>query len=144
MYFDSCKGHVKKPTSGQGDYKEITKAATPTLDIYGQDLTERAEKGMIQQIKGRDNEINLVRDTLCRVFKYNPLFVDSARVGKTAVLEGLAHCIASREITNALKGKRIVELNMGSLLAGIKYWVCLRNTRCSLLKKHPIQISFFL
>jgi ATP-dependent Clp protease ATP-binding subunit ClpC len=119
--FDSYKEVSKQSSSGKGAIKEGSKSATPTLDTYGRDLTERAEKGMIHEIIGRDNEINLVTDTLCRVFKRNPLLVGAAGVGKTAVVEGLALRIASGEITNALKGKRVIELNMGSLLAGTKY-----------------------
>jgi ATP-dependent Clp protease ATP-binding subunit ClpC len=119
--FDAYKEVTNHSSSGMEDTKEVTKSATPTLDMYGRDLTERAEKGMIHQIIGRDNEINLVTDTLCRVFKRNPLLVGSAGVGKTAIVEGLAHRIANGEITNALKGKRVIELNMGSLLAGTKY-----------------------
>lgn len=119
--FNAYKEISNRSLSGKEDTKEVTKSASPTLDMYGRDLTERAEKGMIQQIIGRENEINLVTDTLCRVFKRNPLLVGSAGVGKTAVVEGLAHRIASGEITNALKDKRIIELNMGSLLAGTKY-----------------------
>jgi len=119
--FDAYKEISNQSSSGKGDTKEVIKPATPTLDTYGRDLTEMASLGKIQQIIGRDNEIDLVTDTLCRVFKRNPLLVGAAGVGKTAVVEGLAHRIASGEITNALKGKRLIELSMASLLAGTKY-----------------------
>ena len=119
--FNAYKEISKQSSAEKEDTKEATKSATPTLDMYGRDLTKRAEEGLIHQIIGRNNEINLVIDTLCRVFKRNPLLVGSAGVGKTAVVEGLAHRIASGEITNALKGKRVIELNMGSILAGTKY-----------------------
>lgn len=119
--FGSKKKDVKQPLIKKTVTKKITKSTTPTLDIYGRDLTERAEKGMFHQIVGRDNEINLLTDTLCRVFKRNPLLVGSAGVGKTAVVEGLAQRIASGKITKALRGKRLIELSMASLLAGTKY-----------------------
>ena len=116
--FESGKPEIKHTSSSKVATKKPVKSKTPTLDTYGRDLTEMAKNGMIHQIIGRDKEINLLTDTLCRVFKRNPLLVGAAGVGKTAVVEGLAHRIASGEITNALKGKRLIELNMGSLLAG--------------------------
>ena len=101
--------------------KETTILPTPTLNLFGRDLTALAAEGKLHPIIGREEEINLVAETLCRVFKRNPLLVGSAGVGKTAVVEGLANCIASGNITGVLKGKRIFELNMGAVVAGTKY-----------------------
>ena len=96
--FNSYKELANQSLSGEEDMKEDTKSATPTLDTYGRDLTERASLGKIHQIIGRDNEINLVTDTLCRVFKRNPLLVGAAGVGKTAIVEGLAQKITGDDV----------------------------------------------
>lgn len=101
--------------------KKAQKSATPTLDVYGKDLTALVAQGKIQPVIGRDHEVDLVIDTLCRVFKRNPLLVGPAGSGKTAIVEGLAYRIATGNIATALVGKRLVEINMGSLLAGTKY-----------------------
>lgn len=89
----------------------------PTLESYGRDLTAMAAKGKLHPIKGRDQEINLIAETLCRVYKRNPLLVGPAGVGKTAIVEGLASRIASGNVSPALRGKRIFELSMGNLVA---------------------------
>lgn len=101
--------------------QDPTAIPTPTLTLYGRDLTALATEGKLHPIIGREEEINLVAETLCRVFKRNPLLVGSAGVGKTAVVEGLALGIASGNISTTLKGKRIFELNMGAVIAGTKY-----------------------
>lgn len=101
--------------------KDKRLVSNPLLTKYGRDLTALAEKGKLHPIIGRDEEINLVAETLCRVFKRNPLLVGSAGVGKTAVIEGLANCLASGNIAKALKGKRIFELNMAAVVAGTTY-----------------------
>jgi ATP-dependent Clp protease ATP-binding subunit ClpC len=94
---------------------------TPTLDKFGRDLTRLAAEGKLHPIVGRDEQIDLVVETLCRVFKRNALLIGPAGVGKTAVVEGLAINIASGNIAEALQGRRIIELNMGALVAGTRY-----------------------
>ncbi len=95
--------------------------SAPTLNSHGRDLTVLAARKKTHRIVGRDNEIDLVSETLCRVFKRNPLLVGPAGVGKTAIVEGLANRIADGNVADALKGKHIIELNMGSLVAGTPY-----------------------
>jgi ATP-dependent Clp protease ATP-binding subunit ClpC len=94
---------------------------TPTLDQLGWDMTASAREGKINPIVGRDKELNQLIETLCRTFKRNPLLVGPAGVGKTAVVEGLALSITSGNVPETLKDKRLVEINMGPLIAGTKY-----------------------
>ncbi|MBN2255564.1 MAG: ATP-dependent Clp protease ATP-binding subunit [Deltaproteobacteria bacterium] len=94
---------------------------SPFLARFGRDLTEIARQGGLHQIIGRDQEIGLVVETLCRVFKRNPLLIGPAGVGKTAIIEGLAQYLAAGDVVGALRGKRIFELNMAAVLAGTKY-----------------------
>jgi len=114
-----CGFNVGAPT--EENTSTTTTNSTPTLEKYGRDLTTMAAEKKLHPIIGRDEEIDLVAETLCRVFKRNPLLVGAAGVGKTAVVEGLALCIASGNITKALRGKRIIELTMGALVAGTKF-----------------------
>lgn len=121
-----CDFAVAPPAEGRPSIPSKLTAAkpskpTPTLDKFGRDLTHLAVEGKLHPIVGRDKQIDLVADTLCRVFKRNPLLVGPAGVGKTAVVEGLALRIASGNVTKALSGKRVIELNMGTLVAGTKY-----------------------
>jgi len=95
--------------------------SAPTLNSNGRDLNVLAAQKKIHDIIGRDKEIDLVSETLCRVFKRNPLLVGPAGVGKTAIVEGLAKRIADDKVADALKGKHIIEVNMGSLVAGTPY-----------------------
>jgi len=119
--FDLEKPKGKRASKLEKPGKDTTLAPTPTLNMFGRDLTSLAAKGQLHPIIGREEEINLVAETLCRVFKRNPLLVGSAGVGKTAVVEGLANSIASGNIAEVLQRKRIFELNMGAVVAGTKY-----------------------
>ena len=103
------------------DYARASVKASDFLKQFGRDLTELAEQGKLHPIVGRDREINLVIETLCRVFKRNPLLTGPAGVGKTAIIEGLTLTMLSGGVPNALKGKRIFELNTASMLGGTKY-----------------------
>ena len=98
-----------------------TQESTPMLEKYGSDLNVLAAEGKLHPIIGRDKEIELVAETLCRVFKRNPLLVGHAGVGKTAIVQGLALQLASGNVAKALRGKHIIELNMASLVAGTKF-----------------------
>jgi ATP-dependent Clp protease ATP-binding subunit ClpA len=96
-------------------------SSAPTLNSNGRDLTVLATQKKTHDIVGRDKEIDLLSETLCRIFKRNPLLVGPAGVGKTAIVEGLAKKIANDKVAGALKGKHIIEVNMGSLVAGTPY-----------------------
>ena len=94
---------------------------TPYLDHYGRDLTKEARKGNLGPFVGRRQELLQVIQTLARRSKNNPVLVGEAGVGKTALVEALAMRVAQGKDPQILDGRRIVELNMGSLLAGTKY-----------------------
>jgi len=91
------------------------------LDKYGQDLTARAAEGGIDPVIGRDDEIRRVIQVLSRRTKNNPVLIGEPGVGKTAIVEGLARRIADGDVPEGLKGKRLISLDIGSLLAGAKY-----------------------
>ena len=101
--------------------KRKVKAKTPTLDHLGTDLTERARNGELDPVIGREKEIKRVMQVLCRRTKCNPVLIGDPGVGKTAVVEGLARQIASGIVPEPLIEKRIIQLNMGTLVAGTKY-----------------------
>lgn len=97
------------------------KSTTPTLDKYSRDLTEFAREGKFDPIVGREKEIERVIQILSRRTKNNPCLVGEPGVGKTAVVEGLAQKIASEEIPDLLKGKRVVALDLSLMVSGTKY-----------------------
>lgn len=97
------------------------KSTTPTLDKYSRDLTEFAREGKFDPIVGREKEIERVIQILSRRTKNNPCLVGEPGVGKTAVVEGLAQKIASDSIPDLLKGKRVVSLDLSSMISGTKY-----------------------
>jgi ATP-dependent Clp protease ATP-binding subunit ClpB len=91
------------------------------LEKYGRDLTARAREGKLDPVIGRDEEIRRVIQILSRRTKNNPVLIGSPGVGKTAIVEGLAQRIVRGDVPEGLKGKRIVALDMGALIAGAKY-----------------------
>ena len=91
------------------------------LERYGQDLTARAREGKIDPVIGRDDEIRRVIQVLSRRTKNNPVLIGEPGVGKTAIVEGLARRIADGDVPEGLKTKRIIALDIGSMLAGAKY-----------------------
>ncbi len=91
------------------------------LDKYGQDLTDRARDGKIDPVIGRDDEIRRVIQVLSRRTKNNPVLIGEPGVGKTAIVEGLARRIADGDVPEGLKNKRLISLDIGSMLAGAKY-----------------------
>ncbi|MQG18123.1 MAG: ATP-dependent Clp protease ATP-binding subunit [SAR202 cluster bacterium] len=107
-----------KPSSGQSQ-RSGTK--TPTLDQLGIDLTVAARSGKLDPVVGRDSEIERVVQILSRRRKNNPVLVGEPGVGKTAIVEALAQRIGNGDIPETLTGKRLVTLDMGSLIAGTKY-----------------------
>ncbi|WP_291578372.1 ATP-dependent Clp protease ATP-binding subunit [Clostridium sp. UBA6640] len=97
------------------------RTSTPTLEKYGKDLTELAKEGKLDPIIGRDKETERVLEILCRRMKNNPCLIGDPGVGKTAIAEGLAQKIASGNIPELLKDKRVVTLDLSSMVAGSKY-----------------------
>ncbi|MDH4073915.1 MAG: ATP-dependent chaperone ClpB, partial [Gammaproteobacteria bacterium] len=91
------------------------------LEKYTIDLTERAEQGKLDPIVGRDDEIRRTIQILQRRTKNNPVLIGEPGVGKTAIIEGLAQRIVNNEIPEGLRGKRILSLDMGALIAGAKF-----------------------
>lgn len=97
------------------------KSKTPALDHFGRDLTELAQKGELDPIIGRDNEIQRVAQILSRRKKNNPVLIGEPGVGKTAIAEGLALRITNKKVPRVLHNKRVVTLDLGAIVAGTKY-----------------------
>jgi len=92
-----------------------------SLEKYGHDLTELARQGKLDPVIGRENEIKRVIQILSRRTKNNPVIIGDAGVGKTAIAEGLAQKIAAEDVPDSLKGKKVMALDMGALVAGSKF-----------------------
>jgi ATP-dependent Clp protease ATP-binding subunit ClpB len=92
-----------------------------TLEKYGRDITAAARQGKIDPVIGRDNEIRRVMQVLSRRTKNNPVLIGEPGVGKTAIVEGLARRIISGDVPDSLKRKRIIALDIGSMIAGAKF-----------------------
>ncbi|XOV93121.1 MAG: ATP-dependent Clp protease ATP-binding subunit [Bacteroidota bacterium] len=111
--------------SGSGTSRESTKGGeksrTPVLDNFGRDLTKLAEEDKLDPIVGREKEIERVAQILSRRKKNNPILIGEPGVGKTAIAEGLALRIVQKKVSRVLFGKRVVTLDLASLVAGTKY-----------------------
>ncbi len=106
-------------STGHAGAKSTTR--TPTLDQFGIDLTSAARSKKLDPVIGRDRELQRVIQILSRRTKNNPVLIGEPGVGKTAIVEALAQRIISGEVPETLQGKRLVTLDMGSLVAGTKY-----------------------
>ncbi len=104
-----------QPPQGQG------RRAPSMLEQYGRDLTELAAKGELDPVIGRDNEIQRLTQILIRRTKNNPVLIGEPGVGKSSVMEGLAQRIANGNVPEMLLGKRVISLDIGSMVAGSKY-----------------------
>ncbi|MDC1369884.1 ATP-dependent Clp protease ATP-binding subunit [Cyclobacteriaceae bacterium] len=111
------------PGSGRGESsaKGGEKTKTPVLDNFGRDLTKLAEEDKMDPIVGREKEIERVAQILSRRKKNNPILIGEPGVGKTAIAEGLALRIVQKKVSRVLFGKRVVTLDLASLVAGTKY-----------------------
>lgn len=107
--------------SGSSGTKGNKKSKTPVLDNFGRDLTKAAEDGKLDPVVGRVEEIQRVSQILSRRKKNNPLLIGEAGVGKSAIAEGLALRIVERKVSRILYDKRVITLDLASLVAGTKY-----------------------
>ncbi|MEH6607433.1 MAG: ATP-dependent chaperone ClpB [Pseudomonadales bacterium] len=112
---------VDRVRGGQGVDDPEAEGSRQALEKYTIDLTERAEQGKLDPVIGRDDEIRRTIQVLQRRTKNNPVLIGEPGVGKTAIIEGLAQRIINGEVPEGLKHKRILSLDMGSLLAGAKF-----------------------
>lgn len=126
--------------------KEAVKESAPEklIDKYGRDLTSLAADKRLDPVIGREQEIKRMIQVLCRRTKNNPCLVGEPGVGKTAVLEGLAHMIVDGDVPEQLLGKRIISLNMGILLAGTKYRGEFEERLTSLLQEMQLDRNVLL
>jgi ATP-dependent Clp protease ATP-binding subunit ClpB len=113
--FDKVRGGVRRVTTKdpEGTYKALEK--------YGVDLTQSAREGRLDPVIGRDTEIRRVVQVLSRRTKNNPVLIGEPGVGKTAVVEGLAQRIVDHDVPESLRGKRIISLDLGAMVAGAQY-----------------------
>ena len=109
----SFSGNPKKP--------QDSKSKTPVLDNFGRDITKAAEEGRLDPIVGRDKELQRIAQILSRRKKNNPILIGEPGVGKSAIAEGLALRIVQRKVSRALFNKRLVSIDLASLVAGTKY-----------------------
>ena len=115
---DSGKENPFVPTT---ESKVNVKSKTPVLDNFGRDVTALAEKNSLDPVVGREKEIERVSQILSRRKKNNPLLIGEPGVGKSAIAEGLALRIIQKKVSRVLYGKRVVSLDLASLVAGTKY-----------------------
>ncbi|CAM3702055.1 ATP-dependent Clp protease ATP-binding subunit [Aquirufa aurantiipilula] len=120
LYSSGSGGSTGSGSASSGT-KSTEKSKTPVLDNFGRDLTKIAENGKLDPIVGREKEIERVAQILSRRKKNNPILIGEPGVGKTAIAEGLALRIIQKKVSRVLFGKRVVTLDLASLVAGTKY-----------------------
>ena len=120
--FEKIKEEIQNIQSDRSvTKKDAQRSRTPFLDHFGRDLTEMARSGKLDPVIGRDKEIERVTQVLSRRKKNNPALIGEPGVGKTAIAEGLAQRIVQRSVPQILENKRVVTLDMASIVAGTKY-----------------------
>ena len=112
---------VKVVGKGAEDGRVETSTGTPNLDKFGRDLTALARQGKLDPVLGRAQEIESTIEVLARRKKNNPVLIGEPGVGKTAIVEGLAQRVVNGDVPEVLRGKRLVEVNINSMVAGAKY-----------------------
>lgn len=112
---------IPEPLHESKSFEAKKSAKTPALDAFGRDLTEMARNDKLDPVIGRKNEIERVIQVLCRRTKNNPVLIGEAGVGKTAIVEGLAHSIVKNEVPEILIDKKLVTLDLALMIAGTKY-----------------------
>jgi ATP-dependent Clp protease ATP-binding subunit ClpC len=118
---DTPEDYYREEQKSQLANKTKLKSKTPVLDNFGRDLTKAAEDGKLDPIVGREKEIERVSQILSRRKKNNPVLIGEPGVGKTAIAEGLALRIVQRKVSRVLFNKRVVSLDLASMVAGTKY-----------------------
>jgi ATP-dependent Clp protease ATP-binding subunit ClpC len=118
---DEFESEKPNPFEQSQKGKSVRKSKTPVLDNFGRDLTDLAEKGKLDPVVGRQKEIERVSQILSRRKKNNPMLIGEPGVGKSAIAEGLALRIIERKVSRILFDKRVVSLDLASLVAGTKY-----------------------
>src|ERR1700683_275713 len=118
---DKLMATLKKVRGNQRVTSSNPEATYQSLEKYGRDLTKAASQGKIDPVIGRDEEIRRVVQVLSRRTKNNPVLIGEPGVGKTAIVEGLAHRIVRGDVPEGLKNRRLIALDMGALIAGAKF-----------------------
>src|SRR6056300_1611645 len=118
---DESEESSSNPFSSKQKIKSTSKTKTPVLDNFGRDMTALAESNKLDPVIGRDKEIQRVSQILSRRKKNNPLLIGEPGVGKSAIAEGLALRIIQKKVSRILYGKRVITLDLASLVAGTKY-----------------------
>jgi ATP-dependent Clp protease ATP-binding subunit ClpB len=121
LKYDAVRRDLPKVRSGASVDSPTPEAKYDVLKKYGQDFTELARQGKLDPVIGRDDEIRRVMQILSRRRKNNPVLIGDPGVGKTAIVEGLAQRIISGDVPDSLKGKKLIGLEVGTLLAGAKF-----------------------
>src|SRR3954447_13655664 len=112
---------IRSVRGGQRVTSQDPEGSYQALERFGRDLTEAAERGKLDPVIGRDDEIRRVIQVLSRRTKNNPVLIGEPGTGKTAIVEGLAQRIVSGDIPDSLRDRRVISLDIGALIAGSKY-----------------------